>query len=250
MPSLRLATSRDGRLGARASLLSNDRTVAKASAAITDLVHVSVTIDADEPSIRFSAAVGAYLSLTIPISHRLREQLSALVLRGIDHKNYDDADVIRVSLCGGRVTWSIGHTPEAWHHTTPRWRSGSWDVVSAVLGEPKYSDEVLGVHEVAVPMHEGFYMWRVTLKKTTGGRKRWPWSAPIYRFEAECLDGQQIGHPGKGESAHDCGDDATYALSAPGRTLDEAVTKIVGAVLRSRLRYGGKLTFTPSPKAA
>lgn len=250
MPNLRIVTSRDGRLGARASLLSNDRTVVKAEVhGATSHVLLSVSLDAEDSAIRFTVAAGPFLSLKIPISNGLRERLSALVLRGIPHGSYDDAEVLRLSAYGGRIMWSICHTSDAWSSTTPRWRSGSWDFVSSLLGEPKHEHEVLSEHEVDVPMPEGSYRWRVTLKKTTGGRKRWPFGAPIYRFEAECLDGQAIGFPGKGENSWDCGDDALYSLSAPGRTLDEAVTKIVGAVLRSRLRHGGKLTFTATKAA-
>jgi hypothetical protein len=107
---------------------------------------------------------------------------------------------------------------------------------------------VLSEHVVDVPMPEGTYQWRVQLVERTWTRSRWPWPTVRRGFEAESLDGQQIPFPGKGENSWDCDDDAMFGMSGDGNGLDEAVASIVGAVLRNRLRYGGKLTFTPAPK--
>lgn len=248
--TLRLITNCDGRLGGRASLRSNDRTVVSAEAhAMTDHVTLGVTLDADDSAIRVKAAAGPWLSIKIPIPGKLRERLAALVLRGVPHRPYDDADVFAVSFHHGSVWWSIGHTPDAWSSTTPRWRHGSWNLVDALLGKTKRTREVLGEHEVDVPMTEGTYRWKVALFKDTTSRPRWPFPSSWRGIEAEALEGQQIPFPGKGENSWDCGPDALFAISAEGRTLADGVTKVVSAVLNNRLRYGGSLTYRPEPEA-
>lgn len=241
---LRLITNRDGSLGGRASLYNDDRKLASAEAhALTDHVTLGVSLDADEPSINVKAAAGPWLSFKIPIPGKLRDRLAALVLRGVPHERYDDADVFEVSFHHGSVWWSIGHTPDSWSSKTPRWRHGSWNLVNALLGETKRTREVLEVREVDVPMPEGTYKWTVEMVEDTTTRPRWPWPKTWHGVEAKAKDGQQIPFPGKGENSYDCEDDAIYALSGEGRTIADGVTKVVGAVLRSRLKYGGTLSF-------
>lgn len=252
---LRLITDRDGPLSGRASLYSDDRELASAEAhAMTNHVRFGVSLDADDSSIHFSAAAGPYLSLKIPIPDRLRARLADVFLRGIPHREYDDVDVFEVSLHHGGIWWSIGHTTDAWSSTTPRWRSGSWNVVDALLGKEAHDRKVLSEHEVDVPMPERSYRWKVTLLEKTIGRPRWPGSETVYSFEAEAREGQSIPFPGKGENSWDCEDDAFYSISGEGRTVADAVTKVVGAVLRDRLRYGGSITMprstTPTCKTA
>lgn len=248
--TLRLITNRDGRLSGRASLRSNDRTVVSAEAhALTDHVTFGVSLDADEPSINVKAAAGPWVSFKIPIPSKIRDRLAALVLRGVPHERYDDADVFEVSFHHGSVWWSIGHTTDAWSSKTPRWRHGSWNLVNALLGETKRTREVLAVRDVEVPMHEGTYQWTVEMVEDTFSRPRWPWPKKWHGVEARAKEGQQIPFPGKGENSWDCDDDALFSVSGEGRTIADAVTKVVGSVLRNRLRYGGRLTFQPKPEA-
>lgn len=244
MQPLRLHTHRDGRLGGRGSLWSGDRKLASAEVhALTSHVRIGLSLDADEPSIVIAAAAGPWLSLAIPIPYALRERLAEVLLRGIPHQRYDDVDVFEVSIHHGAFWWSILHTSDAWSSTTPLWRHGSVHVVDKVLGDPERNREVLSVHEVDVPMPERTYRWRIELTKNTMSRKRWPWAKTWRGYEATALDGEAIPHPGKGESAHDCGDDATSAVAGQARSLDQAVANVVGAVLRSRVRYGGSINF-------
>lgn len=247
---LELITNRDGRLGGRASLHSNDRTVLSAEAhAMTDHVMLGVSIDADDSAIKVKAAAGPWLSIKIPIPGKLRDRLAALVLRGVPHRPYDDADVFEFSIHHGSIWWSIGHTSDAWSSSTPRWRHGSWNLADALLGKTKMSREVVAEREVDVPMPEGSYRWKVSLVEATETRPRWPWPSTWYLVEAKALEGQSIPCPGKGENAYDCDDDALSAVSGEGRTIADAVTKVVGAALRNRLRYGGSLTFQPKSRA-
>ena len=247
---LRLITDRDGPLSGRASLYSDDRELASAEAhAMTNHVRFGVSLDADDSSIHLSAAAGPYLSIKIPIPDRLRARLADVFLRGIPHREYDDVDVFEVSLHHGGIWWSVGHTTDAWSSTTPRWRSGSWNAVDAFLGKEAHDRKVLSEHEVDVSMPEGTYRWNVSLVEQTVKRSRWPWPKTYRTVDAKALDGQQIPVPGKGESAHDCDDDALYAVSGEGRSVAEGIAKIVGSVMRSRLKYGGS-TEMPRAKAS
>ena len=88
---------------------------------------------------------------------RLRERLAGFFLRGIKHRADDDVDVFEVVLYRGGIRWSIGHTTNAWSSTTPRWRSGSWNVVDSLLGDRVVDRKVLDEQEVDVPMPEGSY---------------------------------------------------------------------------------------------
>jgi hypothetical protein len=46
--------------------------------------------------------------------------------------------------------------------------------------------------------------------------------------------------PGKGENSWDCGQDATYGLTCPASTVEEALASLRASVMRDRERYGGK----------
>lgn len=246
MQPLRLHTHRDRDqiLGGRASLWAGDRKIASAEAhALTSHVLAGVSLDADESAIIVKAAAGPWLSVAIPIPHQLRDMLADLLLSGLPHRPYDDVDVFEVSIHHGAFWWSILHTTDAWSSTTPRWRHGSWHAVDRFLGKEESERLVLSVHEVDVPMPERTYRWRIELTQHTVKRKRWPWPRVWLGYEATALEGEQIPHPGKGENSYDCDDDATFACSGQARGLDEAVANVVRAVLRQRVRYGGKITF-------
>ncbi|HXI16285.1 MAG TPA: hypothetical protein VNM48_07925, partial [Chloroflexota bacterium] len=76
--------------------------------------------------------------------------------------------------------------------------------------------------------------------ESTWGRRRWPhWPLTRRMVRADVQVPEGVPHPGKGENAWDCGEDATYALTCAEQTPEAAVGRLVESVLRDRRRYGG-----------
>ena len=136
--------------------------------------------EGDGAEVSITIAAGPYISLHVPIPYALQERLCAIVLRGIPHQSYSGADVIRVSIHDGAVYWSLLHTSDEWSSKTPRWRSGSFDLVDALLGESEQEERLLRTEDVEIPLSEGTYKWRVQLFERVTSRPRWPGSKKTY----------------------------------------------------------------------
>jgi hypothetical protein len=147
----------------------------------------------------------------------------------------------------GGLRWSFWHPTMEWSSRTPKWRNGHFDPADFLLGRHKYSSEELSTENVEVPMPEKTYAGTVTLTRDTWKRPRWPFSRSIYRANIEVEGG--VPHPGKGENSWDCGEDATYGMTCPARTAEQAVGKLVESVLSSRRRYGGRKWRPQEPVA-
>lgn len=192
----------------------------------------------DEPmkaSLQLLAA-GVYLSADHALIRRLRQTVC-------------DAFPDKVSKYSGRelslsvhdtaVWWCVGADDMGWSSNTPRWMKGSWHPLGFHMrqGEPELVEE----REVLVPMSERSY--RAVARLTTA---RWGFTKLPRYFDRigrsvniEMLDGEQIPCPGKGENSWDCGEDATFSMSATGDTIEDGIGRLVASVLRSRRRYGG-----------
>lgn len=108
-----------------------------------------------------------------------------------------------------------------------------------IFGDRKYTEgEGEGV-EVEIPMPERAYKWRLVVSVDKWERPRWPWAKRVTRVHADCLPGEQIPIPGKGENAWDCDEDALFGFNATCTGLDDAVAKIMDSATRSRIKYGG-----------
>ena len=83
------------------------------------------------------------------------------------------------------------------------------------------------------------YSYRAALKleECEWKRPRWPW--PVRRRTASIDVPKGIPHQGKGENSYDCGEDATFGLGCEAWTVDEAISKMVASVLKSRAKYDG-----------
>lgn len=130
----------------------------------------------------------------------------------------------------------------SWDSKTPRYRKGAFHLDDFFLGKAVFSKNVIETREVAVPMPEGTYDAVVALSDDTWKRPRWPFPRVIRRADIKVEKG--IPHPGKGENSWDCGDDDTYGMCAPARTIPEAVGHLVGSCLKDRVRYGGYSKWT------
>jgi hypothetical protein len=132
-------------------------------------------------------------------------------------------------------------------HPPERGWQRSWFLLDLVLGRAKYRSIVTQVEvDVPIPMPERAYRASVTLHLDTWERPRWPWAKRIPRATIDMEEGDQIPFPGKGENSWDCGEDATYGITLPAKTVSEAVAGLVGSVLRRRERHGGSVMWQPA----
>lgn len=139
----------------------------------------------------------------------------------------------------GRLRWNLWTPDSMWSSETPRWRNGSFSWSDALFGQVDYSGEDIETVDVLVPMPEGTYAGTVKVFESTWRRRRFPFlRQTMRRTEISVPDG--IPFPGKGENAWDMDDSATYSLTSPAKTPDEAVGALVASVLRDRRRYGGR----------
>lgn len=138
--------------------------------------------------------------------------------------------------------WDFG-----WDRRQPKWLSFNWAPLNTLLGEPVYTSRALPEFRVGeelfpkkrgVLMPEGVYPVEITLTEDKWKRPRWPWPTVVRRARIECPGG--IPTPGKGENSWDCGEDATYGLTCPASTVEEAVEELKRGVMEDRERYGGK----------
>lgn len=121
------------------------------------------------------------------------------------------------------------------------WKNGDWkwccDISRKLKGKFTVSKKIIETNFVLIPMPEKTYKGHAVLADWTWHYPRW-FSKTIRRCEIGVPGG--IPHPGKGENSWDCGDDATFRLTTGKvRSIAEAVGKLVGMVLESRVKYGG-----------
>jgi hypothetical protein len=125
-----------------------------------------------------------------------------------------------------------------WRSRDPWWRKGIHiNVPDLLLGRAKFSTVPLETEEVLIPMPEGCYPATVKMEQSTWARPRW-FAKRVVRADIDIP--KAIPHEGKGENSWDCDEDATYGLCAPAANVEEAIGIVVGSVLRSRRRYGGR----------
>jgi hypothetical protein len=179
-------------------------------------------------------------------------KLTRWIAKRLVSDSWDGEREIQVVLSAhdkGTFNWSLWHPVHSWSSKTPKWRNGHWCPLDWVLGRWDYSNDVLSTHSVEIPMPERSYPATVSMERSTWRRHRVPFlSKSIKRAKVDIPGG--IGYPGKGENAWDCGDDATFGLTAPAYSVEDAIGQVVSSVLRNRMRYGGEHTFTPSEASA
>ncbi len=155
-----------------------------------------------------------------------------------------------VSVHDFAVWWSLGVDDMGWTSKRPRWRDGCWHPLGHLMrqGEPREVEE----RAVLVPMPERSYRASARLEQTRWGFTKLPrfFDRIDYHVDLKMAEGEQIPFPGKGESAHDCGDDAAFGIYGPARTIEDGVGRMVASVMRSRVRHGGTNWQPEKPEAA
>lgn len=119
------------------------------------------------------------------------------------------------------------------------WKGGRWVwyPLDFLLGEHQFSERELLTESAVVRMPEREYPVTVRLTEAIWKRPRSLWPLRINRAHIECESGIPI--PGKGENSWDCGDDATYSLTCPAATVEDAVESLRVIIVERRARYGG-----------
>lgn len=148
----------------------------------------------------------------------------------------EDMDLFSLRFHDGAVWWKIVTPSHSWSCETPKWRDGCFNFVDFLLGKHKYTSTVLEQREVTIPMPEKAYAATAKLTACEWKRPRW-FAKRLRRVEIECPEG--VPFEGKGTASWNCGPDATFGLTTPADSIPEGVGKMVGSVLRDRVRYGG-----------
>ena len=132
--------------------------------------------------------------------------------------------------------WDAG-----WDCRQPKWMAFNFDIPDFFLGKAKYNSKSLTpipIKEGLLIPGEGIYPVEITLTEDSWERPRWPWPTVIRRAQIECK--RPIPEPGKGENSWDCGENATYGLTTPASSAEEALQHLRDSVMSTRERYGGK----------
>lgn len=153
-------------------------------------------------------------------------------------KDYKEYNIFSLSFHGGSIWWEVWHPQGEWKSGTPKWRHGNFNFANTFMGEAEYRCEILEEHDVLIPMPERSYRAKAQLELAIWERPIGP-TTKMLRVQITMEDGEQIPHPGKGENSWDCGDDATFSMCTPAKTIAEGVGHMVGSVLASRVKYGG-----------
>jgi hypothetical protein len=177
------------------------------------------------------------LSLYVHISARWIAKLIRSYI-----KDYEDRST-GFRIFSGSIWWEVWHTTDSWSSRTPRWRHGNWDPMDSFFGRVKHrEDEIVTCVTTVIPMPEGSYPCKVTIKRESFGRPRLPWRHRVTRAHVDCQT--PVPYPGKGESEYDCGDDALYSMVTSASTVEQAIARAVESVLGRRRQYGGSVNWT------
>lgn len=178
--------------------------------------------------------------------HRLASWVSRKSSDMGGSKSYSGSQ-LSIRIFDWAVWWNIFSDDSGWTSTRPRWRDGNWHVLNTLLGKERYFEDSEAVSEdVLVPMPEGSYRGKVTLRSDSWKRPRW-FRKVVTRAHIEMVDPVPI--PGKGENSYDCDEDAIHGTTAPAKSVDEAVAGVVASALRTRRKYGGQ-DWRPESKAS
>jgi hypothetical protein len=154
---------------------------------------------------------------------------------------------LSLSLHGGLICWNLW-TAEMGYNPKAKWREKCWNWQRFIGWYPQHVGwETLDVVRTVVPMPEGSYDATVEFKRGTWKRRRlFAWMPKRHRFTYDITTDKPIGVPGKGENSWDCGDDAIYSQSGPGRTVAGAVAGLVESAYSTRTRHGSGPAWQPT----
>lgn len=164
----------------------------------------------------------------------------------IAYRGYGEERELSWRIFDWAFWWNHWTPSMSWSSRTSRWRNGVFHFNDFLLGKTRHSTRPLAWRWVRIPMPERVYYGAACLEEASWGRARW-FTKRVTRCEIKMLPGEQVPFPGKGENSWDCGEDATYGMTCPASSVDDAIGKLVASVLCSRTRNGGRDWM---PKAA
>lgn len=186
-----------------------------------------------------------FFSIHLSLDHgRLESWIQHLTRRR--GRQYGNGREIGVSIHGGIIWFSLWEDPMESGSDDPRWWKFHINFLRLLLGKEKYLSQSIEKREVFIPMPEGAYPAEIELFKATWTRPRW-FAKTARRAEIKML--KPIPFPGKGENAHDCGDDAVHSMTCNAASFAEAIGEMVAHVMRNRIRNGGygRMTWGKHP---
>lgn len=202
-------------------------------------IHARIALGGGDNADELEGHVGLlgstiYGSLDSPLARNLSDTLC----QSGERYDTDRERELSFRVDGDTLWWRVWTNPDMWTRDRPRWRDGYFDAADFLLGRTRYEKKVLESRDVLIPMPEKAYPAKAELELCTWTRRRFDW--PVKRIvRAHIKVESGVPHPGKGENAWDCGEDATYALTTPAETIEDGIAKFVHIVLRDRRRYGG-----------
>lgn len=183
---------------------------------------------------------GLGLHLAVPLVS-VFATFSARSLAKLEEQVIFDVRLIEESL-----HWKFGGKDGEWNNTIPRWREGSVNLRTAILGKTRHVRGKSKLHKVKIPMPEGCYAATIDVHDDV-------WHRPFARTRrARVMEVRiplGIPHQGKGENDYDMGEDAIFGWGGECSTIEEAIGRTVTDALRFRERYDSKglRAVYPSP---
>lgn len=176
-------------------------------------------------------------SLYIGLSARWLSRLCEKLLKG----SYEPRST-SLRIFDRAIWWECWAPSHSWSRGEPWWMRWTWHPIDTFYGRTKHSEREVSRTQTVIPMPEKSYPCVVVMKAETWQRPRLPWaSAKVMRAHIDCKEG--VPFPGKGENSWDCGDDATYSMCCPAKTVEEGIARFVESVLKDRRRYGGSVNW-------
>jgi len=154
-------------------------------------------------------------------------------------RKYGKGRELRVSIHDWSLWWNFWTDNMGWSSKTPRYRNGAFHLIDFLFGRTRYEERPLACEWIEVPMPERTYYGAAQLQEATWRRARW-FPRRLTRAELKMLPGEQVPHPGKGENSWDCGEDEIFSMTTPADSIEDGIARLVGSVLRSRRRHGGR----------
>lgn len=154
-----------------------------------------------------------------------------------DYPYDEDQREMSLRAHDGGIWWTLWRNDSRWDGKD--WRDNNWQWKDWLLGPCTLDEEVLDMEHTLVEMPEGHYPCTVTLLKQVWSRPRWPFKETVYGGNLIYTCKNPPPFPGKGENSYDCGDDATYEMSGPARTVEEMIDKVRQDALKLRVNRGG-----------
>lgn len=142
--------------------------------------------------------------------------------------------------------WDFWARDMHWSRSDPWWMRQSHEWATMFFGRDTVDQEIVAEGTCVVPMPEANYPATFETTKYTRrykgrfGKIRDLVLGPRFHYSTNVEPGKPVAVPGKGENSWDCDDDAIYASSSGGRSVEHAIAGLVEHALQTRRRHGGE----------